>query len=360
MKACFMQAAVIVIYYLGVQNVMTADIESVELKDVYFKLKEYIDSIKDLGTEKIHVEELLAYVFRYDDKPFRDEVMRLEKLYAAKWIYDLFKNINPNDANLLQTYSENYERLSDIKTNSGLDDYSYSLIESAIKKKWDARLDFDLATNIYLNMKTSSKSSSLTENNGKSLDERKSTLQQTEKQYKESKLRVMNIYQEVLETGQSFKKVYDAVEMDVSKLNPQLKEMQENIDEMAEQLEIDTQNLKATEAEAKNTLNSNDRKHLEHFAEDLKQKIDDYKRRINESKKELFKTSNNLIFANPEVIAEKDNNQHAAMKYFSALDNHLKILTNMEVQRIDVLELLSLEERIKIYESIMQEEINSI
>ncbi|CAH8430651.1 unnamed protein product [Schistosoma margrebowiei] len=192
---------------------------------------------------------------------------------------------------------------------------------------------------IYLNMKTSSKSSSLTENNGKSLDERKSTLEQTEKQYKESKLRVINIYQEVLETGQSFKKVYNAVEMDVSKLNPQLKEMQENIDEMAEQLEIETQNLKATEAEAKNTLNSNDRKHLEHFAEDIKQKIDDYK-------------------ANPEIIAAKDNNQHAAMKYFSALDNHLKTLKIMEVQRIDVLELLPLEERIKIYESIMQEERN--
>ncbi|CAH8430626.1 unnamed protein product [Schistosoma margrebowiei] len=243
MKACLMQAAVIFIYYLGVQNVMTADIESVELK--------------------VHVVELLAYVFRYDDKPFRDEVMRLEKLYAAKWIYDLFKNINPNDANLLQTYS------------------AYSLIESAIKKKWNARLYFDLATNIYLNMKTSSKSSSLTENN----------------------VRVINIYQEVLETGQSFKKVY-------------IKEMQENIDEMAEQLEIETQNLKATEAEAKNTLNSNDRKHLEHFAEDIKQKIDDYK------------------------------------------DNHLKTLKIMEVQRIDVLELLPLEERIKIYESIMQEERN--
>ncbi|CAH8430726.1 unnamed protein product [Schistosoma margrebowiei] len=296
MKACLMQAAVIFIYYLGVQNVMTADIESVELK--------------------VHVVELLAYVFRYDDKPFRDEVMRLEKLYAAKWIYDLFKNINPNDANLLQTYSENYKRLSDIKPNSDLDYHSYSLIESAIKKKWNARLYFDLATNIYLNMKTSSKSSSLTENNGKSLDERKSTLEQTEKQYKESKY---------------------AVEMDVSKLNPQLKEMQENIDEMAEQLEIETQNLKATEAEAKNTLNSNDRKHLEHFAEDIKQKIDDYK-------------------ANPEIIAAKDNNQHAAMKYFSALDNHLKTLKIMEVQRIDVLELLPLEERIKIYESIMQEE----
>ncbi|CAH8430590.1 unnamed protein product [Schistosoma margrebowiei] len=266
MKACLMQAAVIFIYYLGVQNVMTADIESVELK--------------------VHVVELLAYVFRYDDKPFRDEVMRLEKLYAAKWIYDLFKNINPNDANLLQTYS------------------AYSLIESAIKKKWNARLYFDLATNIYLNMKTSSKSSSLTENN----------------------VRVINIYQEVLETGQSFKKVY-------------IKEMQENIDEMAEQLEIETQNLKATEAEAKNTLNSNDRKHLEHFAEDIKQKIDDYK-------------------ANPEIIAAKDNNQHAAMKYFSALDNHLKTLKIMEVQRIDVLELLPLEERIKIYESIMQEERN--
>ncbi|CAH8430492.1 unnamed protein product [Schistosoma margrebowiei] len=284
MKACLMQAAVIFIYYLGVQNVMTADIESVELK--------------------VHVVELLAYVFRYDDKPFRDEVMRLEKLYAAKWIYDLFKNINPNDANLLQTYSENYKRLSDIKPNSDLDYHSYSLIESAIKKKWNARLYFDLATNIYLNMKTSSKSSSLTENNGKSLDERKSTLEQTEKQYKESKY---------------------AVEMDVSKLNPQLKEMQENIDEMAEQLEIET--------------HSNDRKHLEHFAEDIKQKIDDYK-------------------ANPEIIAAKDNNQHAAMKYFSALDNHLKTLKIMEVQRIDVLELLPLEERIKIYESIMQEERN--
>ncbi|CAH8429397.1 unnamed protein product [Schistosoma intercalatum] len=120
-------------------------------------------------------------------------------------------------------------------------------------------------------MKTSSKSSSLTENNRKSLDERKSTLQQIEKQYKESKFN----------------------------------EMQKNIDEMTEHLERYTY--------------PNDRSYLEQFAEDLKQKINDYK-------------------ANPEVIAVKDDNQHAAMKYFNALDNHLKTLTNMEVQRIDVLE----------------------
>ncbi|CAH8430106.1 unnamed protein product [Schistosoma haematobium] len=94
--------------------------------------------------------------------------------------------------------------------------------------------------------------------------------------------------------------------------------MQKNIDEMTEHLERYTWDLKATEAEAKNTLDPNDRSYLEQFAEDLKQKINDYK------------------------------------------DNHLKTLTNMEVQRIDVLELLSLEERIQIYESIMQEEINSV
>ncbi|KAH9593637.1 hypothetical protein MS3_00000483 [Schistosoma haematobium] len=194
--------------------------------------------------------------------------MRLEKLYGAKWILDLFKNINPNDANSLQTYSENYERLSDIKSNPDLDEYSQSLIESAIEKKWNARLNFDLATNTYLNMKPSSKSSSLTENNRKSLDERKSTLGETENQYKESKLRLKRMYREMVEAGHSLAKVY----------------------------------------------------------------------------------------ANPEVKAETAKYEHAFIKYLSELNDHLKTLTNMEVQRIDVLELLSLEERIKIYESIMQEE----
>uniref|UniRef100_A0A094ZYT4 Uncharacterized protein n=1 Tax=Schistosoma haematobium TaxID=6185 RepID=A0A094ZYT4_SCHHA len=72
-------------------------------------------------------------------------------------------NITPNDANLLQTYSD-----------------------------------------IYLNMKISSKSSSLTENNGKSLDERKSTLGETENQYKESKLRVISTNKELIETNLAF------------------------------------------------------------------------------------------------------------------------------------------------------------
>ncbi|CAH8430475.1 unnamed protein product [Schistosoma margrebowiei] len=86
-------------------------------------------------------------------------------------------------------------------------------------------------------MKTSSKSSSLTENNGKSLDERKSTLEQTEKQYKESKY---------------------AVKKDLRRLNPQL-------------------DLKATEAEAKSTSDPIQRHNLERKVEDLRQKVNDYK-----------------------------------------------------------------------------------
>ncbi|CAH8429803.1 unnamed protein product [Schistosoma bovis] len=61
---------------------------------------------------------------------------------------------------------------------------------------------------------------------------------------------------------------------------------------------------------------------------------------------------------NPEVIAEQDKKRNVTIRNEDATYDHLKTLTNMEVQRIDVLELLSLEERIKIYESIMQEERN--
>ncbi|CAH8429515.1 unnamed protein product [Schistosoma haematobium] len=344
MKDCFMQAIVIFIYYL----------------DVYFKLKVYTESIKHLQQQKIQTEEQLAYELQDDVKAFHEEVMRLEKLYGAKWILDLFKNINPNDANSLQTYSENYERLSDIKSNPDLDEYSHKLLESAIEKKWNARLNFDLATNTYLNMKPSSKSSSLTENNRKSLDERKSTLQQIEKQYKESKLRVKNTFKEVIETGLAFRNVCDAVKKDLPKLNPQLKEMQKNISEMTELFEDYSWDLKSTEAEAKKTLDSNQRHNLERKVEDLRQIVKDYKERMKESKNNLDDALNKLLFANPDVKAEEDKNRDATIRYFDASYNHLKTLTNMEIQRIDVLELLSLEERMQIYESIMQEEINSV
>ncbi|CAH8429542.1 unnamed protein product [Schistosoma haematobium] len=360
MKACLMQAAVIFIYYLGVQYLVTADNASEVLDDVYFKLKVYTESIYDLQQEKLYAEQLLPYEFQGVEKPFRDEVMRLEKLYAAKWILDLLKNITPNDANLLQTYSENYERLSDIKTNSGLDDYFDSLIESVIEKKWNARLDFDLATNIYLNMKTSSKSSSLTENNGKSLDERKSTLGETENQYKESKLRVISTNKELIETNLAFSNFCDAVKKDLPKLHPHLEEMQKNISEMTEHLDNYTRDIRAVVAKAKNTSDPIQRHNLEREVDDLWLIISDYKNRIYKSEKNLDEAINDVLFANLEVIAEQDKKRNVTIRNEDATYDHLKTLTNMEVQRIDVLELLSLEERIKIYESIMQEEINSI
>ncbi|CAI2731834.1 unnamed protein product, partial [Schistosoma spindalis] len=76
------------------------------------------------------------------------EIMRKEKLYAAKWILDLTE--------------KNYERA--FKTRGTLEVDGYDK---------------------YLNMVT--ENSSWKKNNGKSLSERNSTLQQMEKEYKQSK-----------------------------------------------------------------------------------------------------------------------------------------------------------------------------
>uniref|UniRef100_A0A5K4F862 DUF3826 domain-containing protein n=1 Tax=Schistosoma mansoni TaxID=6183 RepID=A0A5K4F862_SCHMA len=187
MKACFMQALVLTIYILGVQNLVTADITSEVLKNIYFKLKEYTEKIKMLERRKIEIQELGSYETQNDEKQFRDEIIRLERLYGAKWILDLFKSISPNDRHLLQTYSENYKRASEIKRSSDVDDYYFSFVEKAVETKWNARLNFDLATDKYLSMLASTKKSSLTANNRKSLSERKMSLQQLEKEYKQSK-----------------------------------------------------------------------------------------------------------------------------------------------------------------------------
>ncbi|CAH8428609.1 unnamed protein product [Schistosoma haematobium] len=350
MKACFVQAIVSVIYYLGVQYLVTADSESGELKDVYFKLKDYTESIKTLEREKLQIEELILYSIQNGEKQFRDEIMRLEELYGAKWILDLFENISPNDRNLLQTYSEYYGRVSSIKKNSDVYEYHFSSIESAIEKKWNARLNFDLATNTYLNMKPSSK------NNGKSLYDRQSTLRQTEQQYKESKLSIKSTYKEVIETGLTFRKVYEAVEQDLWKSNPQLNEEQKNNNEIREMFEDYEYDLKNLETKAKNTLDSDERHNLEREIEDLRQKVNDYKKQLDESDKNLNKAFNNLLLAHPDYQAVDKKHRDAFGKYFKDLSDHLKILTTKEVQRIDVLELLSLKERIQIYESIMREE----
>ncbi|CAH8430089.1 unnamed protein product [Schistosoma haematobium] len=59
---------------------------------------------------------------------------------------------------------------------------------------------------------------------------------------------------------------------------------------------------------------------------------------MKESKNNLDDALNKLLFANLEVKAEEDKNRNATIRYFDASYNHLKTLTNMEVQRIDVLE----------------------
>ncbi|CAH8634640.1 unnamed protein product [Schistosoma rodhaini] len=277
MKTCFVQALVLTIYILGVQYLVTADNTSLELE-----------------------EELVLYATNTTEKQFRDGIIRLENKYAAEWILDLFKNINPNDRDLLQTYSD------------------YDSVEFAIRIKWNARLNFDLATNKYLSMLASTKNSSLTASNGKSLSERKMSLKQLEKEYKLSKSRIRTLYNKVIQTGVTYRIVYESVEKNLWKSNPKLHNMQNEVNELKAIRKDLIRDLVQTEKEARNTSDSNKRGILEREVEDL----------INE---------------------------------INALeDDHLEILKNLEIQRIDVLELLSSKERIQMYESILQEELNSI
>ncbi|CAH8656408.1 unnamed protein product [Schistosoma rodhaini] len=277
MKTCFVQALVLTIYILGVQYLVTADNTSLELEDAYFKLNKYTEAIKTVEREKIYIEELVLYATNTTEKQFRDGIIRLENKYAAKWILDLFKNIIPNDRDLLQTYSENYKRVPEISRN--LDDYYYGSVEYAIMIKWDARLNFDLATNKYLNMLASTKNSSLTASN-------------------------------------------ESVEKNLWKSNPK-------------------RDLVQTEKEARNTSDSNKRGILEREIEDLINGI-------------------NALEASPVFKAADEKNLDTTDKFHKALNDHLEILKNLEIRRIDVLELLSSKERIQMYESILQVELNSI
>uniref|UniRef100_A0A5K4F4U7 Secreted protein n=1 Tax=Schistosoma mansoni TaxID=6183 RepID=A0A5K4F4U7_SCHMA len=271
MKTCFVQALVLTIYILGVQYLVTADNTSLELE-----------------------EELVLYATNTTEKQFRDGIIRLENKYAAEWILDLFKNINPNDRDLLQTYSENYKRASEMSPNH--DDYYYDSVEFAIRIKWNARLNFDLATNKYLSMLASTKNSSLTASN-------------------------------------------ESVEKNLWKSNPKLHNMQNEVNELRAIHKDLIRDLVQTEKEARNTSDSNKRGILEREVEDL----------INEI---------NALEASPELKAAEERNLDTTDKYFYALNDHLEILKNLEIQRIDVLELLSSKERIQMYESILQEELN--
>ncbi|CAH8656418.1 unnamed protein product [Schistosoma rodhaini] len=258
MKTCFVQALVLTIYILGVQYLVTADNTSLELEDAYFKLNKYTEAIKTVEREKIYIEELVLYATNTTEKQFRDDII-------------------PNDRDLLQTYSENYKRVPEISRN--LDDYYYGSVEYAIMIKWDARLNFDLATNKYLNMLASTKNSSLTASN-------------------------------------------ESVEKNLWKSNPK-------------------RDLVQTEKEARNTSDSNKRGILEREIEDLINGI-------------------NALEASPVFKAADEKNLDTTDKFHKALNDHLEILKNLEIRRIDVLELLSSKERIQMYESILQVELNSI
>ncbi|CAH8656452.1 unnamed protein product [Schistosoma rodhaini] len=95
--------------------------------------------------------------------------------------------------------------------------------------------------------------------------------------------------------------------------------------------------LVQTEKAARNTSDSKKRGILEREVEDLINGI-------------------NALEASPELKAAEERNLDTTDKYFNALNDHLEILKNLEIQRIDVLELLSSKKRIQMYESILQEE----
>ncbi|CAH8656438.1 unnamed protein product [Schistosoma rodhaini] len=317
MKTCFVQALVLTIYILGVQYLVTADNTSLELEDAYFKLNKYTEAIKTVEREKIYIEELVLYATNTTEKQFRDGIIRLENKYAAKWILDLFKNIIPNDRDLLQTYSENYKRVPEISRN--LDDYYYGSVEYAIMIKWDARLNFDLATNKYLNMLASTKNSSLTASNA----------------------RIRTLYNKVIQTGVTYRIVYESVEKNLWKSNPK-------------------RDLVQTEKEARNTSDSNKRGILEREIEDLINGINALEEKLENSQKNFNEVLDNLRFASPVFKAADEKNLDTTDKFHKALNDHLEILKNLEIRRIDVLELLSSKERIQMYESILQVELNSI
>uniref|UniRef100_A0A5K4F4F4 Secreted protein n=1 Tax=Schistosoma mansoni TaxID=6183 RepID=A0A5K4F4F4_SCHMA len=290
MKTCFVQALVLTIYILGVQYLVTADNTSLELE-----------------------EELVLYATNTTEKQFRDGIIRLENKYAAEWILDLFKNINPNDRDLLQTYSENYKRASEMSPNH--DDYYYDSVEFAIRIKWNARLNFDLATNKYLSMLASTKNSSLTASN-------------------------------------------ESVEKNLWKSNPKLHNMQNEVNELRAIHKDLIRDLVQTEKEARNTSDSNKRGILEREVEDLINEINALEEKLRDSVQNLDDVHDNLLSASPELKAAEERNLDTTDKYFYALNDHLEILKNLEIQRIDVLELLSSKERIQMYESILQEELN--
>ncbi|CAH8656517.1 unnamed protein product [Schistosoma rodhaini] len=111
--------------------------------------------------------------------------------------------------------------------------------------------------------------------------------------------RIRTLYNKVIQTGVTYRIVYESVEKNLWKSNPK-------------------RDLVQTEKEARNTSDSNKRGILEREIEDL-------------------------------------------INGINALeDDHLEILKNLEIRRIDVLELLSSKKRIQMYESILHEELNSI
>uniref|UniRef100_A0A5K4FE44 ALIX_LYPXL_bnd domain-containing protein n=1 Tax=Schistosoma mansoni TaxID=6183 RepID=A0A5K4FE44_SCHMA len=123
--------------------------------------------------------------------------------------------------------------------------------------------------------------------------------------------------------------------------SPELKAAEERNLDTTDKYFNALRDLVQTEKEARNTSDSNKRGILEREVEDL----------INEI---------NALEASPKFKAAEERNLDTTDKYFNALNDHLEILKNLEIQRIDVLELLSSKERIQMYESILQEELNSV
>ncbi|CAH8634657.1 unnamed protein product [Schistosoma rodhaini] len=132
--------------------------------------------------------------------------------------------------------------------------------------------------------------------------------------------------------------------------------MQNEVNEMKAIRKDLIRDLVQTEKAARNTSDSNKRGILEREVEDLINGINALEEKLENSQKNFNEVLDNLRFASPELKAAEERNLDTTDKYFNALNDHLEILKNLEIRRIDVLELLSSKERIQMYESILQEE----
>ncbi|TNN10220.1 hypothetical protein EWB00_005554, partial [Schistosoma japonicum] len=357
MKFILLYEVVIYTCYLGVQCLVTAEISS----SINTKLNKYIDACTELEQFKYStLIDLSTYEIENGEKDFINENNQLERLYEARWIWQLASYTNAN-AKTINSYLRNYQTLEDQRTSNEHLDYAFDIhdLKVKLKTKWDQRLQFDLEINNYLKTVDQAEKSSST-SNSESLMEREDILRNMENKCSYFKSRLQKFQTNAIQANIKYLSASDNAAKYFKESNSEesieFRNTERNISDTNEIIEDYTWDLNNTQNEIYYTRDSWKLAGLKLNESYFKKQIVHYEKEL-ENLKKKSKTIVDKFLAENKDLKEMENafNDWTVQHQFQ-LQNLSNLRKQYELQRIRVLELVSPEERLRYIETSVKNE----